>query len=129
MKILKALGSLFLVGCLLLFIVINFSVVETRYKCTGTTVSNGLFTPTTLYMKMGKYRWWVLWGEKSDGLLWIEVPNITNEYYPRIDKTGDSFMVFDLEKHYKGKFSTLSKNLSLEIPTGLFVGDCVEIKN
>jgi len=73
-------------------------------------------------VKVEQYRWWVgLWG-KSDGALWIEIPNENIEYFGDIVKVGDQLQIYDYQKNLKGYFSTLSNTLSVLLGEKTFDG-------
>lgn len=128
MKLLKVLGALVAAAVLLFVFVANFSSTESRFQCSGEISSAGNSQPTTVYIKLEKYRWWFgLWGD-SDGAVWLEIPNMTFEYYPHTVEVGDQLQLFDSDKNLKGNFSTLSKAIAISIPVdGFFDGTCTRI--
>jgi hypothetical protein len=115
MKFIKYFGALIVVAIFLSVIVTNFSSVESRFQCSGETSTKEGPHPTTIYMKLIKYRWWVGLWSKSDGALWLEIPNKAVEYYGNIVEVGDQLQIYDSQNNIKGNFSTLSK--------AIFIGD------
>jgi hypothetical protein len=125
---LKALGTLVVVAAALLFVVINFSAVETRYECPGRF---GNREPETVYFVLERYRWWVgLWGD-SDGNLRLEVPNQWLGYYAHVTEVGDQLQIrLDRQDdEIAGQFSTLSKAFVLRTHLGPFDGVCTRIES
>lgn len=126
MKLIKYLGALVVAALLLFVFVVNFSSVESHFQCSGKISSEAGSYPTTIYMKLAEYRWWVgLWGD-SDGALWIEIPNKVVEYYGHVVEVGDQLQIFNSPKELKGNFSTLSKTLAISTPVGFFDGTCTK---
>lgn len=118
----KYFGILVVVALLLFVFVANFSEIESRFQCSGEISSEGGSRPTTIYMKLKEYRWWVgLWSE-SDGNLWIETPRGV-DFYARIIGYGDQLQISDFQ-NIKGHFSTLSKTLTISTHVGMFEGTC-----
>ena len=125
----KYFGAVVIAALLLFLFVVNFSSVESRLQCSGEISSKGGSRPTTIYMKVAEYRWWVgLWGD-SDGALWLEIPNELFEYYGHVIEVGDQLQIFDSEKKIRGNYSTLSKTLTISTPAGFFDGTCKRIIN
>lgn len=111
----------------LILVVLNYSSVETRYKCSGEVTSNAVSRPQTLFLKIELYRWWVgLWGD-SDGAVWSEIPQeITGyEYFPHVSEIGNQLQIRQSKNgNLLGHFSALSQALTLETVPGLFEGMC-----
>ena len=120
----KAIGVMSIVAVLLFLLAAKFSVVESRYACAGEATRNGQPRPTTVYLKVDEYRWWVgLWND-SDASILLEVPNEWFEHYSRVDDDGDRLTFYDGGQP-KGLWSKLSGALTLDIPTvGIFAGTC-----
>jgi hypothetical protein len=128
MKLIKYLSSFAVIAILLFAFVVNFSSVESRYQCLGKITAKDVPTPKTAYVKVEQYRWWVgLWG-KSDGALWIEIPNENMEYFGDIVRVGDQLQIYDYKKNLKGYFSTLSNTLSVFLGEKTFDGSCKTIE-
>lgn len=133
MKNMKILGGLLAAVVLLYLIALNFSEVESRYECAGTYTKDGLEQPTTAFLKLNKYRFWVgLWSD-SRGSVWIEVPNKTVEYFEHVQ--GDDLLAFKNTQHGngldsdQGTFWLLSGALNFEIRYwGKFNGACKAIR-
>jgi hypothetical protein len=126
MKLVKVFGAL--VATILLFVVVfNFSAVESRFQCSGEISSDGNSQSATVYMKLAKYRWWVgLWSD-SDGAVWVEIPNVTIDYFEHVEVVGDQLHIYEMypQQVPKGNFSNLSKALAINIPAaGFFEGGC-----
>lgn len=129
MKVIKYLIALIVVSLLLFAFVHFFSIVESRFQCSGEISSKSGSRPMITYMKLAKYRWWVhLWND-SYGFLWLEIPTELYDYYQHIDEVGDQLQIFDSypQKKLKGNFSILSKTLSISTPDGFFDGTCKRI--
>ena len=112
-----------------LFVVANFSATETRLKCQGTLLSWGDEGESTIFVKLTEYRWWVGLWSKSDGLIYIEIPNTLVEVFTHIEDSGEFLQVFRTypQKSFKGQFSILSNNLQISITPNLsFEGICVQ---
>ena len=124
MKLVKYLSSFAVIVILLFAFIVNFSSVESRYQCIGKITVKDASISKTAYLKIGQYRWWIgLWG-KSDGVLWIEIPNENIEYFGDIVKVGDQLQIYDHQKNLKGYFSTLSNTLSVFLGEKTFDGSC-----
>ena len=127
-KILIALATAF--SCYL--ILVNFSMIESRYECDGSLSTTDGDRPLTLYLKLGTYRWWVGLWSNSDGEVHTEIPNTHIGYFNNLKKVGDQYQIFDFEMNIKGNFSTLSNVLALQLPvvkkTDFFDGKCLRIK-
>jgi len=127
MKLIKYFGAFVVIAILLFLSVASFSSVESRYQCSREISSHDNYQPATIYMKLQEYRWWVsLWSD-SDGSVWLEVPNITLEYFEHVVEVGDQLQIYDYQKTPKGYFSTLSKSLAVTTPVWSFDGTCKEI--
>ena len=126
MKILKwILGILFTIA-VLIFLVVNYSEKPSTYKCNVIYSTKDKELPTTLYMKINEYRWWVaLWASKGkDANIWIEAPNIAFNVYHHVTRSDDLFFINGPRGESVGTFSTLSNNLSLDYGRGFFKGEC-----
>ncbi len=127
MKILKYVGTVALAIVLLFVFVANFSAVESRFQCPGSVSVNDVSTPTTVYIRIEQYRWWVgLWSD-SDATLWLEIPNQAVEYSSHVIEVGDQLQIFDFDNMMKGNFSSLSHTLALQTSRGFFDGECKSI--
>ena len=124
MKFIKYFAALIAVAALLILFVGNFSAVETRFKCSGAITQHERTEPETIFMKLQEYRWWVGLWSKSDGAIWLEVPNKTFEYFSHIVEVGDQLQIYDYDKKPTGHFSTLSKSLVVSTPYWSFEGTC-----
>lgn len=112
-----------------LFIVF-FSSTETRYECSGALTEKGTRSPpTTVYLKIAEYRWWVGLWSRSDGEVWLEIPHKLTEYYGNVSRSGDNLLInAPSEKQgIGGIYSKLSSSLSLQTPIGVFEGRCKRI--
>lgn len=131
MNLLKYLGALAVIALLLFVFVVNFSTIESRFQCLGEISSKDGSHPSTVYLELEEYRWWVkLWSE-SDAAIRIEIPNTYVDYFGNVKKTGNQYQVFDTSKSFKGNFSILSKTLAIRLPvklkTDFFDGTCKKI--
>ena len=110
-------------------ITITFSAAESRFECNGHITYKNEQQPTSLYIKIEEYRWWVgLWGD-SDGSLMLEIPNELLKYYSHIEEVGDQLQIHLDKGNLHGNFSKLSKILALKIPYyGFFDGHCIRVK-
>ena len=115
----------------LLFVVINFSEIETKYACKGVIVETK--EQTDVYIISAEYRWWVGLWSKSKGYLILEIPNIGHEYYGHVVNNLTGVTIYKkeyapdaTEPTYKlyGNFSELSGILALKTPIGFFDGKC-----
>lgn len=131
-KILKYV-LLLIIGCVgVLYIVINFSAVESSFKCIGQLSYDRKSQPVTVYLKLSEYRPWVgLWGD-SDASVNLEIPNEWFASYNYIEKVGDYLQIYETypQKTLKGNFSHLSKSLAIDLGSayGFFEGNCVDTK-
>ena len=126
MKILKLILGALLIIAVLIFVVANYSEKTSTYKCNVIYSTKNKELPTSLYMKINVYRWWVaLWSSKGkDANIWIEAPSIAFNVYHHVTHSGDLFLIYKSTGESVGTFSTLSNNLSLEYGRGLFKGEC-----
>lgn len=128
-KQLKYIGlPIFALIALFLFIV-NFSAVESNFRCSGEISLDGNTRSKTIYMKLTQYRPWVALWSDSNGAVSLEIPNEWVEYYGQVEKVGDQLQIFETypKKTLRGNFSLLSKTLAidLESPFGFFDGLCI----
>jgi hypothetical protein len=123
-KYLVAVLILLVAGYLFL---VYFSATETRLACDGTMTSKGTGTASKVFVRLQDYRWWVKLWSTSEGSLWLEVPNTTVEYYPRLSVAGDQLQIFNSAGKLQGQLSKLSFALNLSTPAGLFEGSCSEL--
>ena len=127
MKFIKYLAWISLISVLLFVCVVNFSTVKSRFECTGNISFENDLKPTTIYIILEEYRWWVgLWSD-SDGNMQLEIPNKTLEYYSHVVEVGTQLQVYNFQKEMKGHFSSLSNTLDLSTPLGFFDGKCKNI--
>jgi hypothetical protein len=126
-KVAKYFGIVVLGVVLLFAFVVNFSSVESRFQCSGKLSDPGFSKPSTVYIKVAMYRWWVhLWSE-SDAALWLEIPNEALDYFGHVIKVGDQLQIYGFQKDIKCHFSTLSNALGLSTAKGFFEGTCKRI--
>jgi len=122
-KILKiSLLSVFIL-LLCLIIIINFSGIEHKYSCKGEFTRNKISEPTTSYLIINEYRWWVhLWSD-SDADMWLETRNKDLNYYSEIKSNNIAYLIYGDDT---GHFSKISNKLNITVGTGFFDGDCIE---
>lgn len=132
MKAIKILGGLLASALLIFLFVANFSAVESRFECNGNITSNGAEQPTTVFLKLDKYRWWVSLWSGSKGSAWVEVPNQTVSYFGHVTEAGDQLQFWDSfgsPSNFSGIFSTLSRTLAVTLGAfGIFEGACKDIR-
>jgi len=128
MRLSKISGGVVVAVILVFVFVANFSVVESRFQCSD-TFQEGTTQPSTAFIKVERYRWWVgLWND-SDASVTVEIPSSSRyEYFSHASEVGDALLMFDSEKRVKGRFSTLSNAFYVEGVAGFFEGNCVERK-
>jgi hypothetical protein len=126
MRVLKVLGASALALVAIAVLLLKFSAVETRYRCTGSLATQGQTDNVEVFLKRQSYRWWVgLWSQ-SQGSFWLEIPNRTVEYYSNV--TGTDILGLSGSDGFRGTFSTLSNALQVNVPTvGNFTGVCQRI--
>jgi len=126
MKAVKFVAGLAIFAVLLFVFLAKFSAVESRFECSGDISAEGVSHPTTIYMVLTEYRWWVgLWSD-YDGNIWVELPDKTLHYYGNIEKILTNYHINDPISG-RGTFSTLSKALDIKTPYGFFDGKCKNI--
>ncbi len=130
-RFIKILGLLILTAILLFAFVAIFSSKSSSYECVGGMTSGNSSSPSTVYIQLEEYRWWVgLWSD-SDGNLKLEIPHKFNDYYSHIVDIGVQLQIYEglssQELKLKGQFSPLSKALSLQTPYGFFDGKCKRV--
>ncbi|MDM7941607.1 MAG: hypothetical protein QUV35_03165 [Hydrogenophaga sp.] len=124
MTVLKYLGGLLATAALLFLFLVNFSSVESSYECIGQTRDGGDSQPSTVYLQLEEYRWWVGLWSKSDAYLYVEIPNTFVFGYTHLDKVGHQYQIYEAENKFTGNFSTLSSALALSTHLGFFEGAC-----
>jgi hypothetical protein len=110
---------------LLFFIVVKFSIIESRYECVGKIKNEDQDQqwPTTLFIKIQEYRGWVgLWNDRNIGRMFVEEPTQPYELFLITDKFEDQLRIKDMQGNTIGGFSTLSKTLELKWHGGDFTG-------
>jgi hypothetical protein len=110
---------------LLFFIVVKFSIIESKYECVGKIKyeDQDQQWPTTLFIKIQEYRWWVgLWNDRNIGQIIVEEPTQPYEFFLITDKFEDQLRIKDMQGNTIGGFSTLSKTLKLKWYKGDFTG-------
>jgi hypothetical protein len=108
----------------------NFSAVETKYACSGAFTPSAKYAKSQVFFRLTSYRFWVGLWSKSDGNLWVEVPDGgTLRYFAHLRQSNDIFAVYDSAGgEFFGNFSTLSNRLNLKLGSGmLFEGDCSQL--
>jgi hypothetical protein len=70
----KSLGALAPAAIVLYVILLNFSTNISTLECPGALSSKQGELPATVYLKIERYGWWVVWAE-SDGNVTLEIPN------------------------------------------------------
>jgi hypothetical protein len=130
-KLLKFFGAFVVLVVLIFLVIVNFSGVETRYRCSGVLETTGEEQSTTIYMKHTQWRWWVgLWGD-SDGEIRVELPDGHNTHTSQIKEVGDQIQIFRIRtgNELAGNFSLLSQRLALELYPGTrFIGECEKMQ-
>jgi hypothetical protein len=117
-----------LVGSTVFFILTQLSTVDSKYKCNGEIEYESEAYSQTIYLKIEKYRWWVLlWSNASHGSMWAEVPNSVSRPYSRLHKVGESYLIYYGRDELAGKLSQLSGALTLNLHVGFFEGQCEQI--
>jgi hypothetical protein len=127
MRWLKISGGVIVAAVLLFVFVANYSIVESRFRCPGEFIES---TPSTAFMKIERYRWWVGLWSNSDAAVTVEIPNrLVYAYYSESsEEGGDTLLMYDSTKKFRGRFSTLSNVLWLDLdPYLVFEGSCKEI--
>jgi len=104
--------------------VIRFSASTSAYHCHGEIVSNGETETADIYAEFEEYAWWVGLWSRSDGSLWVESPGTLVSYFSDIRDDGRQLHIFDHNQELKGRFSSLSRTLMLELPVGFYEGNC-----
>jgi hypothetical protein len=128
MKTAQKMSGVVLVGAVIvLFVVVNYSSVQSRFECAGSVSSSPTDTGQRLYLKLELYRWWVGLWSASDGSLWVEIPNRHVQYFRDIRQVGDQLQILDSDTALAGQFSQLSNALSLKTTAGFFDGRCKPI--
>ena len=120
----KYLGYFVLVVVLLCLFVANFSSTKSKFECSGELTSEGVSKSSTIYIQLEKYRWWVGFWSDSDGILYLEIPNVTVKYFENLVELGPQIQIRDDQNKIEGNFSSLSKVLALSTPSGFFDGAC-----
>ena len=128
MKLFLKFLFLFALTAVLLFaFVAAFSSKSSSYECVGEMTNGDNLSPSTVYIQLEEYRWWVgLWSD-SDGNLKLEIPHKFNGYYEHIVDINIQLQIYSKPQEMKGYFSPLSKALSLQTPSGFFDGKCKRI--
>jgi hypothetical protein len=126
-SILKGIGTLLLIGVLLLIFIAYAGQSEERYRCDGKIDINNEVTAKSVFLKMQLYRRWMFWSS-SRGAAWTEIPNEQLEYYPKLSEASDLIWMSSFDSKQFGTFSTLSHALQLTTPAGSFTGMCKPIR-
>ena len=111
-----------------MYIIVNHSAVETKFKCSGSIVNQHYSESTNIYIKLLHYRPWVkLWAD-SDGSISVEVPETWAHFYSNIREDGSRYQIMNSRGGVEGSFSASSNTLALISPYGFFNGTCTEIQ-
>jgi hypothetical protein len=127
-RIVKAELGLLIVAFLILiaaFIVLANLSYESTYECSGMTKTPGTnkSDQTILFIKIARYRWWVLWRD-SDGMLQYEIPITRSGVFSRMKRIGDHLNMYSFD-FLQGQFSTISNSLTLRLTDEtIFYGSC-----
>ena len=128
-KIFLRAAILIVVLVAVLVVLVNFSGIRTNLRCEGEIVSEEQTRPSTIFMSLEEYRWWIRWGY-SDGNLHVEMPaEGAYLYYDKLEElsglqTWQIFEAYIEDSGLEGQYSALSKALTLRTPHGLFKGTC-----
>jgi len=136
-KILKIIGTLVAALILLFLVVISLAVDRSRLLCNGQVKRNArgaepVTTSATLYARVDRYRWFVLWMDHDAMINW-EIQPGSYSGFGYYDESSFATPISDLQrtKTY-GSFSSLSKRIYIE--TGFdgqeaFEGICQESRD
>lgn len=128
MKLLKYLGVFLAVAFVGFVVVVNFSAVETFFKCSGKVSHQDNSQQAIIFMKLHEYRWWVGLWSNSAGDVTLEVQNKPlTAVYSQVTKNGDLFNFYDFDRTPIGYFSTLSKTLAITTRYWVFDGTCKKV--
>jgi hypothetical protein len=123
MKFIKYIAYFILPIAFLFLFIANFSSTVTKFECQGHLVKSEISSPETIYLRLEKYKWWiVVWGD-SDGELILEIPNTTFRYFSRVKDNNMQLRIYDNEE-FVGALSSLSKVLAIKTHYGFFDGKC-----
>lgn len=121
--ILNFIGSLVLLAIAFLALVFFAGVSEDRYGCEGEFTTESEVRKSEVFLKVQKYRPWILWAE-SEGAAWSEILNGDFEYYSNLVEIGDFIHMTTSDSRGSAALSTLSGSLSLRNHHGSFLGKC-----
>ena len=138
LKFLASLGIFF--GAVIAYL--NLSIVETIYRCEGTTrysaafieewsgkgrfpdVIDNPYEPLTGYLKIEEASRLVLLWSGDRHSVWWEVPNERLKFWPETRDLGQQLQLLSHEGSLEGTFSTISLALSFVTATDEFTGTC-----
>ena len=120
----KSVLSVILVAIAIFLIAANFSVVQSKYVCTGTFINANILTKGEVFLQLDAYRPWVKLWSKSDGSLTVEAAGTT--YFEHLQKAENIYSIFSKAGGLlQGKISTLSGDFDLSVPNSInFGGRC-----
>jgi hypothetical protein len=130
MKINKKYIIVILVAFILAILLGLSTSQESKFKCTG-TIKTGVDTKTSeAFLKIKDYQWWAGLWSNSGGSIWIEIPNVSNDYFAYIKKYGDQLQISKNQNDIPGSwgfFSSLSNTIIIDTTAGQFLGACKPI--
>lgn len=130
-KLLKYVSLIVILIIFVFVFIVNFSTTETKYYCTGEMIADNTSDSANFFMVHTEYRFWVhLWG-KSDGKMLLEYPDGSLDYYFYLKDRDPLIYIHEStsDTSWKGRFSSLSKKLSLTTYLGRFTGKCEQVKD
>ena len=122
MKFIKYIAYFILTIVFLFLFIANFSSTVTKFECQGHLVKGETSSPETIYLRLEKYKRWIVWGD-SDGELILEIPNTTHRYFSRVKDDNMQLRIYD-DEEFVGALSSLSKVLAIKTHYGFFDGKC-----
>lgn len=130
-KLLKYVGLVVILIITINVFIINFSTTETKYQCTGEIVTDGTSDSINFFMVHTEYRFWVHLWSKSDGKMLLEYPDGTLDSYLYLKDSDPLIYIHEStsDTGWKGRFSSLSKDLRLSTYLGRFRGKCERLKD
>lgn len=96
--------------------------VNTKYECVGKF--DKPYYIDSIYIKLNEYRFMSKAWIKSDATINIELPGKFFDYISVVEKTGDTYQMYDSKGELRGQFSTLSKAITVKVLDSFFDGSC-----
>lgn len=110
-----------------LYILFNHSIVESKFKCSGSYATKLGTQQSDAFIKMHRYRPWVHLWSHSDGAVWVEIPNHTFDYFGQVEIQDAGISIRDQNGSPVGFLSNVGNTVSISTQKWDYNGTYIEL--